>query len=71
MKGEQKKAPTYREMSELLELMAELNPAELRRCADEIIGYASDEAIKEMYEERRDPPRNYYEEDPGVVTYRQ
>ena len=45
--------PTYREMSDLFDLMRDLNPADLRRCAEDIIGYASDNAIKEMFEFRQ------------------
>ena len=45
--------PTYREMLDLFDLMRDLNPADLRRCADDIIGYASDNAIKEIYEFRQ------------------
>ena len=45
--------PTFREMSDLFDLMRDLNPADLRRCADDIISYASDNAIKEMFEFRQ------------------
>ena len=45
--------PTFRELSDLFDLMRELNPADLQRCADDIISYASDNAIREMYEFRQ------------------
>ena len=61
--------PTYRDLADIFDLMRELNPADLQRCADDIISYASNEAIKEMYHFRQDPPPNYYERDPGIVTY--
>ena len=45
--------PTYRDIADIFDLMRELNPADLQRCADDIISYASDDAIKEMYEHRQ------------------
>ena len=62
--------PTYREMSDLFELMRMMNPVDLQKCADDIIGYASDAEVAAEHW-RRQEPQNDYERWAGVVTYRE
>lgn len=55
---------------ELLQSMFEvMSPAELRQTADMIIGHASDAELHAEHS-RRQEPRNDYERNPGVVTYK-
>lgn len=54
----------------LQEMFEVLSPQELRQTADMIIGHASDAELQAELAHRREP-RNAYEKDPGIVSYRQ